>query len=213
MATAGGTDASGDAVDASASSSDAALPEDATSPPDDPSHRDAGSFPDRLLFMTRGTFTGNLGGVAGADAKCAAAASESTVPTVRLRTFRAWVSVPGSTAASRLARDSRPIMLASNGSVFAAGWDAFANAFHAGGEAVFDQDGFLISAASVPVWTGTSATGTYAALSTKNCDFWTSGNAQDLGVFGEGNQPTDGAWSSATTAPCNSVHHLYCLEQ
>lgn len=54
---------------------------------------------EQFAFVTSTTYTGNLGGIAGADAKCAAAGANSPHPD---RDWRAILSVPGDDARDRL---------------------------------------------------------------------------------------------------------------
>lgn len=50
------------------------------------------------VFVTSSTFDGNLGGVAGADMKCATAATQAGLP----GTYKAWLATSGAGAATRL---------------------------------------------------------------------------------------------------------------
>ena len=74
----------------------------------------------RILFTTSQTFTGNLGGVAGADAVCKTAALMGGFPATRV--FGAWLSTSASSAASRFTHDARPIKSTKNEDFAPGGW-------------------------------------------------------------------------------------------
>ena len=81
-----------------------------------------------MVFVTSRTYTGDLGGVAGADAKCTQLAEASTLPAVRGRTWKAWLSDNlGNEPALTFNRASEPYRLV-DGTQIAADWNALIDA-------------------------------------------------------------------------------------
>lgn len=170
---------------------------------------DSGPPPNRV-FVTRDTFDGSLGGVAGADAKCSAAAaaagldgtyvallSTSTMNAIdRLSGSRGWARVDGvpfvDTAAALF---PAPGCDPCSALVLAPQLDEY-------GHAPAATPGYEPTAYA---WTGTNARGMFSTLS---CADWTStaGNASGS----EMNTVLDMFNSGAL--PCTTPLHLYCFE-
>jgi len=64
----------------------------------------------RIMFATSVGYTGNLGGIAGADAKCQALADASILAQVKGRTFLAWVSTTATPVAVRMSHGTLPYL-------------------------------------------------------------------------------------------------------
>lgn len=150
-----------------------------------------------IAFMTRTAFRGDFGGVAGADAKCAAAASAAG----RAGTFLAWVSDGATAPADRFAQTRS--------------WSRADSAVVAGSYADL-TDGMLDNTlvldevgAEVPtstVWTGVGADGTATGA---NCGGWTS--TSGTGRIGAGSRTS--TWTDLGDVSCNSFRRLLCFEQ
>lgn len=155
----------------------------------------------KRVFVTRTTYRGDIGGLTGADAACAAAASG----TGHSGTWKAWLSDFDTSAIDRIT---------------AAGpWYDFAD------DMVFANKAALMSAPLVPmevqetgerlvitdrVWTATRAGGQRdGAGASDYCGEWLSqsGNAT-AGNTGA----TDGGWTDQETVPCTNMARLYCFE-
>jgi len=143
-------------------------------------------------------YNGNLGGLAGADAKCQAGAEYAR----RGGTWIAWLSDSGTDAIDRVASDGPWYTLD--------GHLAFAHKVDLAGTpgAVIevDQDGGIVATSSY--WTGTQLGGTKDVA---NCNDWTSESNDDEGVWGNGRNAAQ--WTAANhPAACLGAINLLCLE-
>jgi hypothetical protein len=170
---------------------------------------DAPPLGTRVIFLTSTQYTGNLGGITGADAKCAAVAKASMRPALVGRIFGAWLSTSGSPVDSRFKKDNRPVVSTLNESLAPGGWVELASATH-GSEILLDENGALVTAPFL-AWTGTQPDGSFADVSGSNaCSDWTS--TSGLGVTGDGSA-ANGAWTQDGTTGCLTPARLYCLER
>jgi hypothetical protein len=173
-----------------------------TPPPKKPAPKPSSTK--RVIFVTKASFTGNLGGVAGADQKCDTAAK--SVSALSSHTFKAWVSDPSSQARSRLTHSTDGYVL-TDGTAVADNFDDLTD--NSIGAAIsLDENGQLLAASSNTVWTGTKADGTSADL---NCQSWTSDQLADSGQAGDSTLKTF-EWSETSTTSCNGKLHLYCVQ-
>jgi hypothetical protein len=161
---------------------------------------------ERIAFVTRAKFTGNLGGLAGADQKCVDAAK--SIPGLGGRAFRAWLSDSLSSAKDRLPKGTQnyrrtdKTIVATNFVDLLDGTVALPIAL--------DEKSTMLDTDSLErtVWTGTSKTGEKDEFT---CRDWTSGDIMQTGNYGD-SQSTDLTWTSSGTSSCNAPRHLYCLE-
>ncbi|MDB4944802.1 MAG: hypothetical protein JWP97_4336 [Labilithrix sp.] len=163
----------------------------------------------KLFFTTRAVFTGALGGLSGADAKCDEEARAAGLG----GSFRAWLSTSTVAAKTRITggpwvfRNAETAFHASSAGVSP---DDFPRYDARGGDLLFDPQ--------LEVWTGT---GDFGLLDAGNatCLDWTSSAASQLGSFG-----TLGSigvrWTHvapfANDPPgraCSQTLRLYCFEQ
>lgn len=159
-----------------------------------------------FAFCTSQKFTGNLGGVAGADAKCTQAAKNAGLPGA----YVAWVSSSASDARARGLSLARGFVRV-DGLPFT---DAVLDASGADlteGEVFYpltvDERGNPVTAGEL-AFTGTLASGLRAP---SNCLDWTSSAPAESGLTGA---PYNGsvAWTEGGgDAPCNVGRRLYCL--
>jgi hypothetical protein len=168
------------------------------------------------VFVTSQLYTGDLGGLAGADARCQALADAAGLG----GTHKAWLSSSTVDARDRLTHFGKPYVLV-DGSVVASDWDEFASLHHQrpidvteAGEAapISPANGVSI------VYTGSSWDGTlytwpqnFGVIVHATCDDWLSMTAH--GTAGAGYLAAWGSWTSTYTPPCWKVASLYCLEQ
>ncbi|MCX4241602.1 hypothetical protein [Paraliomyxa miuraensis] len=161
----------------------------------------------RTVFVTEGVFFANLGGVAGADARCSAEA-EAAGSTGE---FLAWISDGARSPADRFDREGGPWVLA-DGTPIADDWDDLTDGtldhaidLDAAGQPLDDQ---------LAVWTNTAWDG--SGLSA-DCQAWTSMAFEDGGIFGDfmasGEFGEWTQWGNPTPFPCENTFHLYCFEQ
>jgi hypothetical protein len=173
------------------------------------------------IFVTSQLFDGNLGGLAGADAKCQAAANAGVLG----GTYMAWLSTPTLAASSRLSQSTGPYVLP-DGSLVANGWAGLTSGtlLHA-----IDVTEFGMPATTAPanqasctgvpgdqlVWTNTDTNGGIANNNAlQSCGGnWSSNAAGQVGLIGR-LSATDGSWAVVCGGgPCQNVAPLYCLEQ
>lgn len=164
---------------------------------------DAGTTGKRI-FITSETFDGNLGGLAGADSACHAAASSATLG----GSWRAWLSTSTSNAIDRIV-DVGPWSDIEGTLVFAnkdALMDTPAAALS------YDQDGTFL--ASDRIWTGTGFDGTLQDRSGVGpCVDWTTASSKATATVGQVGRADGAAWTNQTTTTCDQRAHLICIEQ
>jgi hypothetical protein len=163
----------------------------------------------RFVFVTSESFSGeDLGGAISADQKCTArAALPSTLPALRVRKWRAWISEDDASrsASARLTHGTRPYRLP-NGTIVATDWVQLTSGalLHA-----IDRDEMGAQVGQEYVWTGTQTSG---QVTPANCTNWTIGGAANKGTVGLAHR-SDAVWTNAGVAVCGSGHRLYCFEQ
>lgn len=163
------------------------------------------------VFITNATFTGNLGGLAGADIKCQTAATTAKLG----GNWKAWISAGQESASTRLVHKTTVYKLINN-TVVANNWTDL-------------TDGSLQNlitttesgvATTGNVWTNTLGNGNVSNPdSSAACDagggFWTAsvstGNIQSFG--GISTNSSNNFWTYGVGAGCQSTYHLYCFEQ
>lgn len=160
------------------------------------------------IFMTTASYTGNLGGLAGADAKCAAAATAGG----QTGTFVALLSTTSVNARDRYTGASDPIYNTNNDLIAVNQSDLWDGTLLASTN--YDEySNPGPSVGSVSIWSQSLAGGTYGLSSNgNNCSDWTNGtsSASLSGLNGK----TDSTWIYATTyAWCNQGNRLHCISQ
>lgn len=153
------------------------------------------------VFVTSETYTGNLGGLAGADAKCQALADAAGLT----GTWRAWLSTATENAKDRV---SNRKYVRTDGALVAINIgdltdNTIANPIN------IDESGNQITI-DLFVWTGTTSIG--VASSDARCNDWTSGTPSVMGRRGV-STATTGMWTSVFTTACDVSNRLYCFER
>lgn len=158
----------------------------------------------KLVFVTSGTYNGNLGGVSGADLKC-----QSLATTAGLNgTYKAWISSKTQSASSRLTHSTLPYKLV-NGTSVAVNWNDFADASH------FTKINITELGTTVTgqVWTNSTRTGgIYGTAIGAHCNNWADETSARKGRAGS-TAFTTARWTSDAGVNCNIDLRLYCLEQ
>lgn len=154
-----------------------------------------------VVFVTSTLYTGDLGGLVGADEKCATAASAAELP----GTFLAYLSTATADAPDRMT---------GTGPWFRTdGTKAFNNKANLSTQPAVGIDrtenGDKLSETN-SVWTGTSQGGTASGA---DCAAWTSNSALERGTMGGVGTTTGWAQDSGLTFECNVGRHLYCFQQ
>jgi hypothetical protein len=155
-------------------------------------------------------YTGNLGGVIGADHACQASADASSLG----GTWRAWLSDSSTAAPSHVyAPPSGYVLL--DGTLVAASQSALLSGALAH---AIDQTelGGPVTDGNTEVWTGTDGTGASVnggfCTNTSNRDWSTTSTSAGTPLVGHLNA-ADATWSAAYLQVCNRTNvRLYCFE-
>lgn len=170
--------------------------------------------PCRVFTTSTGFTGGQVGGLAGADAKCNSFASSAGLP----GTYKAWLSAGASTPATRFSNLNLagPWVLPSNAGevsppIVASNFTDLVTCAGACLQHAIDRDekGLILPGAPT-VWTGTKADGSAAPGA---CANWTSSNNADAGLFGFAKDDAITWTESAFDVACNTTNSLYCFEQ
>jgi hypothetical protein len=158
----------------------------------------------KTVFVTSESFGGNLGGVAGADAKCQNAADVAGLG----GEWKAWIAADtvNSTPAARFSVASRGYETMQGEYVGGRLLDIFPEYIMT--PINIDENGQSILP-SVWIWTGVHSKGYPTAFS---CLGWTSNLNAQSGTRGE----ADGlhsVWTNLGESSCDTLHRLYCFEQ
>ncbi len=159
----------------------------------------------RVVFVTSMSYTGNLGGIAGADSKCQALADASPNARIKGHTFQAWVSTLTTTVSMRFTHGSQPYVLG-DGTVIASDWADLTDGTLAHG---IDRDELNQLDTNDDAWTATTSTG--ANYAGTGCESWTNGSGGS-GIYGNVGGG-GGGWSSSGPDPCQVPNVLYCFEK
>jgi len=162
------------------------------------------------VFVTSTTYDGNLGGLAGADAKCQARADAAALT----GTFRAWLSDATGSPSTRFTRSAVAPYVLVDGTVIAGNYTALTSGSL---EHPIDQTETSGAPPIEPifghaaVWSGTSDSGTLQ-WNDHTCSNWTSSDGAGKAILG--NPIASTYWSFAWgDSPCNRMQPLYCFEQ
>jgi len=165
----------------------------------------------KVVFITNGTFTGNLGGPEGADAKCQAEADNLPGSRVIGKKFKAWISgglCTDFTSGCRIfIRSELPYRML-DGTLVAASFDALIR-----GQIRHNIDikADSVGRARVSVWTGLEADG---QESEATCGAWTMDG--ENGLLGASDAPINQEsriWTEDGADVCFFPSALYCFEQ
>jgi hypothetical protein len=155
---------------------------------------------DKLVFVTSGTYSGNLGGLAGADLICQSAATQAGLP----GTYKAWLSDNVTNAASRITHASIPYQRI-DGVVVANNWNDLTDSSLNAAISITEYGSAVVG---LGVWTNTKADGTIAST-TNTCANWGSTDGQS---FRGNNSFTSRYWTISGLLGCTYSLHLYCFQ-
>jgi hypothetical protein len=168
--------------------------------------------PTKKVFLTADQSQGDLGGWAGADAKCQAAADLASLP----GDFRAWISDSHSSPAIRFNRSQGPYVLVDAAKTVVA--DNWADLTDGSLQHMINvnENGTTVTgdmSTDFDAWTGTLTDGEAAG---DNCTDWASADGSHFGVFGcPANGCAGAQWTigNMTHIACSEHLRLYCFEQ
>ncbi len=172
--------------------------------------------PPKLVFVTASSdYTGNLGGVEGADAKCMQQASLSEI--TRGKMFKAWISDASNCPANSFIRSQTPYVRTCDRYVIATDWTDLVD----GSSLLFIPSCDQYGGAVVPphitkfaYWSYTGPDGRPIG-DDQNCWEWEEEHAHGSGSVGTV-QWVSGClqcWTEAWTTTCNQYKRLLCVEQ
>ena len=163
----------------------------------------------KRIFVTSSFSDGNIGGLAGADARCQTLAVEAGLD----GTFLAWLSTSTTTPAARMTHHPGPYALV-NGLVIATSWDDLTDGSIAWPISA-DENGTVpfpnFVCTGSEVWSNTSPAG--GLVPGNRCGDWTT--TQATASVGNNNK-TQGDWSNdsqCSNVSCASRLGFYCVEQ
>jgi hypothetical protein len=158
----------------------------------------------QIVFVTSQQYAGNLGGLAGADAKCQLLASNAGL----CGTFMAWLSDSRTSASTRLSHSSNPYVLVDGTTMVAPNWTGLLSSGGPVNPILKDERGMVHS--STDVWTNTTPSGD---ISSASCGDWTSASTTaGVGQVGDATR-TDNGWTQLILDDCSGSASLYCMQQ
>lgn len=155
----------------------------------------------KYVFVTSTNYSGNLGGLAGADDKCQTVANQAGLTGF----YKAWLSDSVTSASSRLNHSTAPYMRI-DGITVANNWTDLTDGVLAASISI-TENGSVVSGTGV--WTNTRIAGAVAST-TNTCSDWGSTTGQS--VRGN-NSATSGAWTAGSLLNCTYNLHLYCFQE
>jgi hypothetical protein len=161
----------------------------------------------RLVFVSSGGFSGNLGGLDGGDQICNQNANAAGLP----GEYKAWLSSYSIGPASRFVHASVPYVL-TDGVQVASSWSDIVDGQLAHPISV-DQYG---NPQSGRVWTGTTPNGLPSAETCSSWSWHDGGGGSPYSVpFGDHGDASldDSRWTLEGTDSCDSAGRLYCFQQ
>jgi hypothetical protein len=161
------------------------------------------------VFVTSTKTSGDIGGLAAADARCQGLARTAGLP----GTYKAWLSDTNTSVASRFTRARVPYVLP-GGEVLATSWtDLTSGALrHVINQTESGAAVTGMNQGDFRVWTFTSASGaSWGSDPTSACANWTSEEIAPTGILGEINSAT--LWTVGGFQQCPVESRLYCFQQ
>lgn len=156
----------------------------------------------KRVFRTSATYTGDLGGLGGADATCQARADAAALG----GTWKAWLSTSAENARDRITDGHYTLV---DGTIVA---NSLADLTNGGISHGIDRDENGAPLTSDHVWTGTLEDGTWYD---SDCVAWTSASASATAVIGYASYSDKGWTDGHRTADCSYTGQrgVYCFEQ
>jgi hypothetical protein len=172
----------------------------------------------KLVFVTSAVYVSDMGGLAGADAKCNALAAAANLPGA----YMAWLAASAGSPSTRFTQSSTPYIRV-DGAVIANNWadlvdGTLANPINLTELGTAPQSP-LGNCGGADVWTGLNADGTpvppIAGVWTTSCYDWGPVSAYSCVAAGVATATTTG-WSATCEpcgGPCGQKAALYCFQQ
>ena len=161
---------------------------------------------DHRVFATSSSYSGNMGGLSGADSKCKSAAEAAGLT----RTYKAILSDSGNDAEDRLIISGEVYIIDSldNSNLVVNSGVALWNTDSVNllSSIDLDENGNTVNDS---VWTGTGSDG---GVLIDNCTNWTSSVGGTDGFIGSSASLND-QWVESISEGCNNSNRLYCISQ
>lgn len=163
-------------------------------------HTASSGMPNNILFVTSQTYTGNRGGLGGADANCQSLAESIGL----LANWRAVISDSNVSANERVVVDG-PVAMRDGQEMAPTAVDFWDGALSIAPD--IDESGASTATAA---WTGSLADG---SKDSDHCQNWTNGTSGVSGALGAPSAASASWISSNATATCDQLRSLYCISQ
>ncbi|MBA3550018.1 MAG: DUF4215 domain-containing protein [Nannocystis sp.] len=158
------------------------------------------------VFVSSSVYSGNLGGLGSADAKCKSLADAAKLG----GTWMAWLSDGLSSPSGRFMSKGGPrLYVRLDGKIVANNWAALVSMPLLAPIDITEKK--LPAGNADHVWTNTKPDGT-VATGLQNCGGWFSANGNVDGVNGR-RTDMDAKWTQEGDDQCNAQNRLYCFEQ
>jgi hypothetical protein len=155
----------------------------------------------KYVFVTGTTYSGNLGGLSGADQICQSLANQVGLS----GTYKAWLSDSVTNSSSRITHATAPYQRI-DGVTVADNWSDLTDGSLRAPISITESGGFV---SGTGVWTNSKPAGMIAST-TNTCTNW--GSVSGKSVRGSDNSTT-GSWTSNGLLGCNYYLHLYCFQE
>jgi hypothetical protein len=153
------------------------------------------------VFVSSTLYSGALGGLSGADAKCQGLAESAGLP----GTYKAWLSDSNGSPFSRFVPSSGPYQLV-NGTTIAVNWTDLTDGHLLAPISVTETGGGAISNA----WTHTRTDGARDGVANGHCSNW----SMNAGAGDDGDpEQSDPDWTGWLLSSCAFHRYLYCFQQ
>lgn len=162
---------------------------------------------EKRVFVTSTVYTGALGGLAGANAKCAERASAAGLNGV----FKAWISDSTSSPATSFTQSATPYVLV-DGTEIATDWADLTDGTSLNAAINIDEYGDPGSGSNL-VWTNTTPNGTPVQSEGQSCENWTAVVGGTIMAGARISATTHWTSGGLGLTSCTQLHHLYCFQQ
>ncbi|PZP56060.1 MAG: hypothetical protein DI586_04885 [Micavibrio aeruginosavorus] len=156
-----------------------------------------------IVFVTSATYTGNLGGLSGADEICQKHANAAALP----GKYMAWVADSSGSPSTRFYQSTVPYRLVDGTTTIANNW---ADLVDGGISSSISKNETGATVAGGGVWTNVASNGTVQGAN--SCSMWTEPTAAANSRQGTSNLITS-SWTNNGNDTCPNAKRLYCFQQ
>ncbi len=173
------------------------------------------TIPRRIVFVTSTSYTGDLGGISGADDKCNSAAEAASLQSNGEKKYKAWLSDADSNPSMRFHASMttfQGIYELVDKTTVAFGWEGLTtftleNAINRTENV---NDNVMLD---VNPWSNTAMNGTGVYQAPQCCENWGTNAGGKTGPIGHAMEGVVSAeWTNFTTQVCSNPTPLYCFE-